>query len=349
MTTCALLLLVAALAYANGANDNSKGIATLVGYGAAKPIQALIFAAITTSIGAAVSFWFSGGLLRSFSTALFGEGTILTTSFFICVLIGAFGWVIIATFTGLPVSTTHAITGALIGAGLVAMGRNKIQWDVLGIAFVRPLLLGPVISLVTVYILAWPIVFIVRQLAPQRELVVSQSIVAIGTSSAVLVESETSAETKTVSPTANAIHWISGGLIGFARGWNDTPKIAALALIVVPSKMSLAFVIVTIAMAVGGLISARRVLETMAGKLTPLPLPESLTASLATAALVSLASWKGLPVSTTHVSTGAIIGAGLKNNPREVKWKKVMEILLSWVVTLPAAAALAAFAELLVR
>jgi inorganic phosphate transporter, PiT family len=120
-------------------------------------------------------------------------------------------------------------------------------------------------------------------------------------------------------------------------------------MVVVPSKMSLAFIIVAIAMQIGGLISARKVLETMARKLTPLPLPESLTASLATATLVCLASWKGLPVSTTHVSTGAIIGAGLKNNPREVKWKKVTEVMLSWVVTLPAAAAIAAIAELLIR
>jgi len=100
---------------------------------------------------------------------------------------------------------------------------------------------------------------------------------------------------------------------------------------------------------IGGLISARKVLETLARKLTPLPLPESLTASLTTATLVCLASWKGLPVSTTHVSTGAIIGAGLKNNPKDVRWKKVTEILLSWIITLPAAAFLAAAAKLLIN
>jgi PiT family inorganic phosphate transporter len=351
-----LLLLVAFLAYANGANDNSKGVATLVGYGAARPLQALIYAAITTAIGAAVSFWFSGGLLKSFSTGLFATGTPITSAFFICVLIGAFGWVIIATFTGLPVSTTHAITGSLIGAGLVAMGRDKIQWSTLNTGFVRPLLLGPIISLVAVYLLAWPVVFLVRQLAPQRELVTSETATVTSISansssapSGVVLDYQSSTETKPVSPTANVIHWLSAGLIGFARGWNDTPKIAALALIVVPSKMSLPFTLVAIAMAIGGLISARRVLDTLARKLTPLPLPESLTASFTTAALVCLASWKGLPVSTTHVSTGAIIGAGLKNNLRQVKWKKVTEILLSWIITLPAAAILAAVAKLLIN
>jgi len=147
------------------------------------------------------------------------------------------------------------------------------------------------------------------------------------------------------SPTANSIHWLSGGLIGFARGWNDTPKIAALALVALPGRMSLAFAIVTIGMTLGGLVSGRKVLQTLSRKLTPLPLPQSLTASLTTAALVCLASWKGLPVSTTHVSTGAIIGAGLNNDPKNVNWKKVTEIFLSWVITLPASALLAALAK----
>jgi PiT family inorganic phosphate transporter len=91
------------------------------------------------------------------------------------------------------------------------------------------------------------------------------------------------------------------------------------------------------------------VLQTLAKKVTPLPLPESLTASLTTAALVSAASFGGQPVSTTHVATGAIVGAGLKNDPRAVRWKKVGEIVLSWVVTLPAAGLLAAGAEWVLR
>jgi PiT family inorganic phosphate transporter len=324
--TIALLALVALLAYANGANDNSKGVATSVGYGAATVKQALIWAAITTGIGAGISFWFSGGLLKSFSTGLFTSGVTLDTSFFICVLIGAFGWVIFATFTGLPVSTTHAITGALLGAGLVAFGQSSVRWNVLARGFVTPLFLGPLISLAIVYVLAGPVVWFVGRADSERETHENQP-----------------------SPTANAIHWFSGGLVGFARGWNDAPKIAALCLVALPGKMSLAFAIVTIAMAVGGLISARKVLETMARKLTPLPLAESLTASLTTAAMVCLASWKGLPVSTTHVSTGAIIGAGLKNDPAAVKWKKVTEVLLSWVITLPVAALVAAAAKLLIR
>lgn len=350
-----LLVLVALLAYANGSNDNSKGVATLVGYGAATARRALLFAAVTTALGGCVSFWSSGGLLKSFSTGPFAHGVSgLDTAFFTAVLIGAFGWVIFATFTGLPVSTTHAILGSLIGAGLVALGGEKVQWSVLGKSFVVPLVLSPILSLAIVYVMAWPVVWLVERSARTRQVSVERLAVAVvsGQTTAVPtveVEYESAAHTRRVSPAANAIHWTSGGLIGFARGWNDTPKIAALSLLAFPGRMGIGFIVVTIAMAAGGLISGRKVLETMARKLTPLPLTESLTASLTTAALVCLASWKGLPVSTTHVSTGSIIGAGLKNDPAAVKWKKVFEIALSWVITLPAAGLIAAAAKIMIH
>lgn len=352
--TCLLLVLVACLAYANGSNDNSKGVATLVGYGAASTRSALLYAAITTALGAAVSFWFSGGLLKSFSTGLFTHATTgLNTNFFIAVLIGAFGWVIFATLTGLPVSTTHAIMGSLVGAGLVAVGRDKVQWAVLGRGFVLPLVLSPILGLGIVYVVAWPVVWLVERTARLRKVEVEQ--LATVASSAgdgtqvVELEYESKTQVRRISPGANAVHWTSGGLIGFARGWNDTPKIAALGLLAFPNRVSIAFAIVSLAMAAGGLISGRRVLDTMARKLTPLPLTESLTASLTTAGLVCLASWKGLPVSTTHVSTGSIVGAGLKNDPASVKWRKVLEIVLSWIITLPAAGLLAAAAKLVIR
>src|SRR5215213_8811072 len=123
-----LLLLVALLAFANGANDNCKGVATLVGFGVTTPRRAMVWATITTLAGAIVSFWFAGGLVKSFSSGLFAKGAPLTVAFFIAVLIGAFAWIIFATRTGLPVSTTHAITGGLVGAGIVQFGAPSLQW-----------------------------------------------------------------------------------------------------------------------------------------------------------------------------------------------------------------------------
>lgn len=362
--TVLLLIFAALLAFANGANDNCKGVATLVGYGAAKPRQALLWATVTTALGSLFSFFVAGGLIKSFSTGLFARGTPLDAPFYTAVLIGAFGWVIFATATGLPVSTTHAITGALTGAGLIAFGLSTFQWEFLGSKFALPLAVSPVLSLLLVYMLAWPVVWAVNRwaarcacVAPELTLQSAGGAAVAAASVAVVVDNETAcAEQGRVmvlsgSRTANAVHWLSSGMVGFARGWNDAPKITALALVALPGSAGMAtgFTLVTTAMALGGLLAGRKVLETLSKKVTPMPLPESLTASLATACLVSMASWNGLPVSTTHVSTGAIIGAGLKHDPRGVRWAKVGEIVLSWFITLPVAALLGAVAKALLR
>jgi PiT family inorganic phosphate transporter len=138
-------------------------------------------------------------------------------------------------------------------------------------------------------------------------------------------------------------------MVGLARGWNDTPKIATLAMIAMPAGSNSvgAFVLVAVAMALGGLLAGRRVLSTLAEKITPLPLGESLASSGVSALLVAIASWRGLPVSTTHVTTGGIIGAGVARAAHEVHWPVVRHVALSWVVTLPAAAAVAAGARLI--
>jgi PiT family inorganic phosphate transporter len=355
--TIALIALVALLAFANGSNDNSKGVATLVGFGAARPIPALAYATLTTAAGGAVSLFVAGGLLKGFSgDFLFARGTALDQQFYVAVLIGACGWVLLATKTGMPVSTTHAIVGALTGAGLVAFGNGNFQWEALGKKFALPLAVSPVLSLAIVYGLAWPVTWMVTAMVRMRLAKREEALVAVSvTGGRTQIEpaghelQETRAR---VSPAANAIYWLSCGLISFARGWNDTPKIAALSLLAlapVAHGTAVGFAIVTISMAAGGLIMGRKVLETLAKKLTPLPLAESLTASLVTAALVGFASKISLPVSTTHVATGSIIGAGLKSNPAAVKWGKVGEVVLSWVITLPVAAAIAAVARLILR
>jgi len=371
ITVILVVLLVALLSCANGANDNSKGVATLVGFGTATPRQALRWATVTTALGAGFSFLVAGGMIEAFKTKLFQPGTRVTPVFFVAVLLGAIGWVLFATRTGMPVSTTHAIIGGLVGAGLVAFGRERIVWAFLVRGVGLPLVLSPIISTVLVYLLAWPVVGIARRLAGQCVCVDHRAVVPVGAggasvgmapASALAITSGTIAGCEATSPAitvtgskaANAVHWASGGLVGFARGWNDAPKITALSIVAltaakVSNPAALGFLIVTLAMAAGGYLAGRKVLETLAKKLTPLPLAESLTASLTTAALVSAASWAALPVSTTHVSTGAIVGAGMKNDPSKVKWGKVSEIVLSWVITLPVAAAIAAAVMEVVR
>lgn len=136
-------------------------------------------------------------------------------------------------------------------------------------------------------------------------------------------------------------HYFSASLVCFARGLNDTPKIAAILLIAsVADYFSPAAAIVAIAvcMALGGVLSARQVAERMSREITALNLGQGLAANLVTSALVLGASRFGLPVSTTHVSCGALIGIDLVTG--EGRWHTVL--IMAWIITLPVAALIAA-------
>jgi PiT family inorganic phosphate transporter len=145
----------------------------------------------------------------------------------------------------------------------------------------------------------------------------------------------------------DSLHFISAGAVSFARGLNDTPKIAALLLVATVLDIRLSMVGVAVAMGVGGWLNARKVADTMANKITKLNSGQGCSANLATAILVTTASYHGLPVSTTHVSVGSLLGIGITTG--SAQWKSIAGILLSWVITLPCAALIAGIAYMLVR
>ena len=138
----------------------------------------------------------------------------------------------------------------------------------------------------------------------------------------------------------NAAHFFSAGVVSFARGMNDTPKMAALLMVLPALGARSSLVAVAVAIAIGGLLSARRVAETMSHKITEMNHGQGFAANLATGLLVMAASLFGLPVSTTHVSCGALFGIGLTS--RQANSRMVRNILLSWLVTLPCAAVIGA-------
>ncbi len=366
MTTW-VLVLAALLAFANGANDNSKGVATLVGYGAASPRAALAWAAGTTALGAWAGALFGTHLLSAFRAGFVGGGDGLGATFYAAALAGACAWVFFATWASLPVSTTHAILGGLVGAGLLEVGASTIGWSWLIEKTALPLLLSPLVALTFVFLAGPPLARLVRRSQPRclcalatleptlaphaahaahaaHATTAASGRLSLVTGEVAVCALHSPAAMATGTDVATAVHWGTSGMVGFARGWNDTPKIAALALVALPASSGRngAFLLVASAMALGGLLAGRRVLATLAEKITPLPLGESLAASGASALLVGLASWRGLPVSTTHVTTGGIVGAGLAHSAGTVRWGVVREIAFSWIVTLPAAAAVAA-------
>ena len=138
------------------------------------------------------------------------------------------------------------------------------------------------------------------------------------------------------------LHFLSAGLVGFARGLNDTPKIVALlaAASGLGLSMSTSFSLVGVAMAVGGLVAARRVAITISDGIVGMNRGQGFVANLATAFWVTVASLVGLPVSTTHVSCGSLFGLGVVTG--KARWRMIVRIILAWVVTLPVAGAIAA-------
>ncbi len=362
--TCIALAAVLALAFFNGANDVSKGIATLVGSGVTRFKTAVAWGTFWTVAGGVTAAFAAQGLVKSFS----GSGIITPLpagfAFLAAVTSGALIWIWFATRTGLPVSTTHAITGALIGAGLVAVSFQGIQWHALLEKFVVPLALSPVLSLACIFALFPIINFAFGGLqkycicrSEGSFTVVNQSACAVVAPKPELMVGCTPecAATPTVSASLNlmdGMHWLSAGATSFARGLNDTPKILALGLaasLALEISTLSGFLLIAGAMGAGSLIAGFRVTETLANKVTRMSPNEGFAANLITSLIVIFASKLAVPVSTTHVSSGAIIGLGLKRDAGSIQWKTVRDMLLAWIITLPTAGVFAAVIYWLIR
>jgi PiT family inorganic phosphate transporter len=371
MLLIALFFAACFLAYANGANDNFKGVASLYGCRAASYRTAITWATITTFAGSIASIFLAQALVKKFS----GKGLVPDTlvgseQFLLAVALGAAITVILATLLGFPVSTTHGITGAIVGCGLVGVGTG-VNFGALGKGFVLPLLLSPVLAIV----LGALLYFVLRSLrlicGVRKEWCIcvgsEERVVALPQPSSVLAmrspappltlsidEQENCRERYagsmfglTSQQIMDVAHFLSAGVVSFARGLNDTPKIVAMLLLLEWMDIRWGFFAVAVTMAVGGFLNARKVAETMSHKITAMNHGQGFSANLTTGILVILASFFGLPVSTTHVSVGALFGMGLTTgqaNPRVM-----FNILLSWLITLPCAALIGGVAYAVLR
>jgi inorganic phosphate transporter, PiT family len=359
MTLALLFLATCFLAYSNGANDNFKGVASLFGSRTCSYRTAISWATVTTFAGSIMSIFLAQTLLKKFSGKEIVPDQFMGSEYFVlAVAAGAGLTVILATLTGFPISTTHALTGAIIGCGFVAVG-PVVNFAALGKGFILPLLLSPVLAIAiagTLYIL-----FRGLRLATGigKEWCIclggEERVVAIPQPSLLALRAAPSAVTLTIDEQENcrmryagsffgvdaqqvmdAGHFLSAGTVSFARGLNDTPKIVALLLLWKTLDIRWGFAAIATAMAIGGLLNARKVAETMSKKISAMNHGQGFTANLTTAILVVLASLYGLPVSTTHVSVGSLFGIGLTTGQANVR--VVNAIVLSWLITLPCAA-----------
>ena len=301
-----ILIMLIGLAIANGANDVSKGVATLAGAGVTAYRTAILWGTATTAVGALLSIQLGRGMGKLFSSGIFAGKP--TNAFALAVLIGATSWVTLATITKLPVSTTHAVVGSLIGAGLV-LEASAVQWQGLLEKVVLPLLA----SVFVAYAISLILTYAFRPLANR-----SANRAANGGS------------TKFI----NVLHWISSGATSAARGLNDTPKIAAIggfALLPAGYSANTVSIVVAVAMTAGSLFGIR-VARRLGDKVTKLSHYDGFTANLTTASLVGLGGVYALPMTTTQVSTGSIAGTAGFNFSR-LSGKTLRDFAIAWLVT----------------
>ncbi|WP_033346013.1 inorganic phosphate transporter [Catenuloplanes japonicus] len=345
--------MLVALAAANGANDVSKGVATLAGAGVAAYRVAILWGAATTLIGGLLSIQLGRGMGSLFSKGIVDATP--STAFALAVLLATAAWVLLASLLKLPVSTTHAIVGSLVGAGFV-LAPGSVQWSGVVQKVVLPLLLSIVVAYALSLVLGIAAKAVVRwtdarQAAADR-LLVAASTGEAGTAveaQARSVEHNVSAASRT-GRVITILHWISSGATGCARGLNDTPKIAAIggfALVPAGFSATAVSVLVILAMA-GGSLAGIRVARTLGEKVLKMSHVEGLTANLTTAGLVGSGALLALPMSTTQVSTGAIVGAAGGQLSR-LSGSTLRDFAIAWLITPVFGALVAALAYTVLR
>ncbi len=356
-----ILLILAAglLAYSNGANDNFKGVATLFGSKTTPYRQALSWATATTFLGSLAAIFLARTLVKNFSgKGLVPEALVQSPAFAVAIAIGAGLTVLLATRIGMPISTTHSLVGALAGVGIMAAG-SQFDYMHLGKVFMFPLLVSPLLA-ATISLLAYtglkgarkatgisketcfcvgekyiPLTSLdgttVLSAAPEPEITVAASSECVERYQGRILGIE-------FQPLLDYAHYISAGVVSFARGLNDTPKIVGLLLLVPFMNLRVGLLAVGVAIALGGILNAKKVAHTMSKDITAMDHGQGFSANLVTGLLVATASIHGLPVSTTHVSVGSIFGIGAAGG--KMDFQVVRNIVLSWVLTLPVAAIL---------
>lgn len=358
-----LFLATLFLAYSNGANDNFKGVATLFGSRTTNYQTAIRWATATTLAGSILSAYLATSLVKSFSgRGLVPDVIANAPDFHLAVALAAGVTIILATLTGFPISTTHSLTGALVGAGLVAIG-TQVNFAALQTSFVLPLLLSPLVAIPLGALLYGVAHYLRGVLGIEKEWCLcagqARQVVSIpqpGATQSLVVGMPPDITLDTLEnctqqyagkflgvrshQLVDTCHFLSVGIVSFARGLNDTPKIVSLILIIQAFSIQGGIIAVAVAMAIGGLLNAHKVAETMSQKITQMKAGQGFSANVVTGLLVIVASTFGLPVSTTHVSVGSIFGVGLISQTANMN--VFYQILLSWILTLPIAAMLSA-------
>ena len=310
--------------FLNGLHDAANSIATIVSTRVLRPQYAVFWAAFFNFI----AFLFFGlHVAETLGTGIISADVVDPTVIF-GALVGAISWNIITWHFGIPSSSSHALIGGLIGAGVAKVGIGAIVWS--GVlkttaAIVLSPFTGFLLALVLVFAVSW---IFVRQ-TPFA-----------------------------VDSTFRVLQFVSASLYSLGHGGNDAQKTMGIIAVLLYSQGMLGdefyvpfWVVITCqaALALGTLLGGWRIVHTMGSRITRLTPMQGFCAETGGAITLFAATWLGIPVSTTHTITGAIIGVGAARRASAVRWGIAGNIVWAWVITIPATAFIAAMAHLLVE
>ncbi len=321
----AVVVLAVGFDYINGFHDTANAIATSVATRALRPKHALLMAAAFNFIGA-----FAGtAVANTIGKGLVDEQT-TTQAIVAAALLGAITWNLITWSLGLPSSSSHALIGGLLGATMAAVGSSALKIDGIINKVLIPLVTSPVIGFFGAFLLMIGLSWLVHA----------------------ITRGDGGPNRRAVSTVFRRLQVFSAGFMAFAHGSNDAQKtmgIITLALFsagVIPTIEVPFWVIVISATAIslGTAIGGWRIMQTMGHRVVDLEPIHGFAAETTAATIIYTAAHFGMPVSTTHVISSAIMGVGTSQGIRGVKWGVARRILVAWVLTIPAAATVGALA-----
>jgi len=321
----AVVVVAVAFDLMNGFHDGCNAVSTVIYTGALKP---------RTAISISAAFNLLGPLVIGVAVAKTIGGVInsadATAHLVIAALLGALLWDTLTWIWALPVSSSHALVGGLLGAGLAALGPAGIHWQKLLLIFAA-LFLSPIIGIATGFVLMSISRFIIRKIRLDLD---------------------------KADAFYKHMQVLSSSWVSFSHGSNDATKVMGIIVIFLAANQGLSvndyiaqngfpkwvILVCASAMAVGTYLSVRsfRLIRTVGEKITQLHPVNGFSAESGGAMVIQVASLFGLPVSTTHVVTSAVTGTGLATGLGSVSWKVFRAIMLAWVVTLPFCAGAAA-------
>jgi len=318
----ALLVVVVAIAlgfdFTNGFHDTANAIATSVGTRAVTPRMAVLIASVANLAGAFVTT----AVAKSIAKGII-DANLATMQTLVAALIGAIAWNLLTWWFGLPSSSSHALIGGLVGAALVQSGEKGVLWHGVAHKVVIPALLAPAIAFGAAFVL---LVLIYRVFSWVNPGIASRGfrLGQLGT----------------------------GTWVAFTHGANDAQKtmgVIALALVLhrhgdvaaleVPTWVKIS---AGLAIGLGTYAGGWRIIRTLGQRVFQMEPESGFAAQAAAGTTIYLATKYGYPLSTTHVVSGAVMGAGATKRLSAVRWGVAGNIVVAWVLTIPAAAAVAA-------